>query len=75
VAVLPIIGIILVIESGSTLLQWTWRGLFHKKLFLSSPIHHHFETKGWPETKVTMRFWVITAVFALAGVAINLIGR
>ena len=75
VAVLPIIGFVLVLESASTLLQIFWRKLKGRKLFLSTPIHHHFEAVGWPETKVTMRFWLISAVFAVIGVAINLIGR
>lgn len=75
VAVLPLIGFILVLESGSTLLQFFWRRVFGQKLFLSSPLHHHFEAIGWPETKVTMRFWVISLVGALIGVAVNLIGR
>ncbi|MEJ0021172.1 MAG: phospho-N-acetylmuramoyl-pentapeptide-transferase [Candidatus Doudnabacteria bacterium] len=75
VAVLPIIGIVLVLESGSTLLQVLSRKLTGKKIFLSSPLHHHFEAEGWPETKVTMRFWVIAAVGGLIGVAVNLIGR
>lgn len=75
VAVLPLIGFVLVIESGSVVLQILSRKFFGKKLFLSTPLHHHFEAKGWPETKVTMRFWLISAVFALIGVAVNLIGR
>ncbi len=75
VAVLPLIGFVLVLESGSTLLQWTWRKVLHKKLFLSAPLHHHFEARGWPEAKVTMRLWVVSVVFALVGVAVNLIGR
>ncbi|MBX4187095.1 MAG: phospho-N-acetylmuramoyl-pentapeptide-transferase [Candidatus Doudnabacteria bacterium] len=75
VAVLPLIGFVLVLESGSTLLQWFWRRVIGHKLFLSSPLHHHFEAQGWPETKVTMRFWVVSVVFALIGVAVNLIGR
>ncbi|MGE5392901.1 MAG: phospho-N-acetylmuramoyl-pentapeptide-transferase [Candidatus Saccharibacteria bacterium] len=75
VAVLPLIGIILVLESGSVILQLSSRKLFGRKIFLSTPIHHHFEGKGWPETKVTMRFWLISAVVAAIGVAINLIGR
>lgn len=74
VAVLPIIGFILVFESGSTLIQIGSRKLLGKKVFLSTPIHHHFEAMGWPETKVTMRFWIITAMAAVIGVAINLIG-
>lgn len=75
VFVLPLIGLIFVLESGSTIFQIVWRKLFKKKLFLSAPIHHHFEAIGWPETKVTMRFWIITAMSAVIGVAINLIGR
>ncbi|MBI2607685.1 MAG: phospho-N-acetylmuramoyl-pentapeptide-transferase [Candidatus Doudnabacteria bacterium] len=75
VVVLPIIGFVLVLESGSVILQTVSRKLFGKKLFLTSPLHHHFEALGWPETKVTMRFWVVAAVFAAIGVAINLIGR
>ncbi len=75
VAVLPIIGFIFVLEAASTLLQIFWRKVFHKKLFLSAPIHHHFEGLGWPETKVTMRFWIISAMAAVLGVAINLIGK
>ncbi len=75
VVVLPIIGIVLVLESGSTLLQWSARHFLKEKLFLSSPLHHHFEALGWPEAKVTMRFWVISVVGAIVGVAVNLIGR
>ncbi len=75
VAVLPLIGLVLVLESASTLLQYASRKITGKKLLLSSPLHHHFEAQGWPETKVTMRFWVIAAVGAIIGVAVNLIGR
>jgi phospho-N-acetylmuramoyl-pentapeptide-transferase len=46
-----------------------------QKIFLSTPLHHHFEAKGWPETKVTMRFWVIGAVMAIIGFVIALVGR
>jgi phospho-N-acetylmuramoyl-pentapeptide-transferase len=75
VAVLPLIGFVLVLESLSTLLQIFWRKVLGRKLFLSSPIHHHFEALGWPETKVTMRFWLVAAVMAAVGVTVNLIGR
>ncbi len=75
VFVLPIIGFILVLESISTILQYLSKKIRGKKIFLSSPLHHHFEAMGWPESKVTMRFWLISAVMALIGVAINLIGR
>ncbi|HEX5429723.1 MAG TPA: phospho-N-acetylmuramoyl-pentapeptide-transferase [Patescibacteria group bacterium] len=75
VFVLPIIGFILVLESGSVIVQISSRIIFHRKIFLSTPIHHHLEALGWPETKVTMRFWIISAMAAVVGVAINLIGR
>jgi phospho-N-acetylmuramoyl-pentapeptide-transferase len=64
---LPFIGFILVIESGSTIIQVVSKKVRHKKVFLSAPIHHHFEAKGWPETKVTMRFWIIAGVVAAIG--------
>jgi phospho-N-acetylmuramoyl-pentapeptide-transferase len=75
VFVLPIIGFILVLESGSVIVQISARKLFGRKIFLSTPIHHHFEGLGWPETKVTMRFWIITAMAAVVGVAISLVGK
>ena len=71
---LPIIGIIFVIEAGSSLIQIFSKRVFHRKLFISAPIHHHLEAIGWPETKVTMRFWVISAVAAFAGVLLALAG-
>ena len=71
---LPIIGIIFVIEAGSSLIQIFSKRVFHRKIFTSAPIHHHFEAAGWPETKVTMRFWVIGAVAAFVGVYVALAG-
>ncbi len=64
---LPVIGIIFVVEAGSSLLQIASKRLFHRKIFISAPLHHHLEAKGWPETKVTMRFWVIGCVSAFVG--------
>jgi len=64
---LPFIGFILVIESLTTIIQVLSKKIRHKKVFLSAPIHHHFEAKGWPETKVTMRFWIISGVAAAIG--------
>jgi len=75
VLVLPFIGFVLVLETFSVIIQVCSKKFRGKKVFLSAPLHHHFEAKGWPETKVTMRFWVIAAIFALIGVSINLIGR
>jgi phospho-N-acetylmuramoyl-pentapeptide-transferase len=74
VAVLPIIGFLLIIEGASSVLQIFWKKYFKKKLFLAAPIHHHFQGKGWPHYKITMRFWVIGVVAAIIGVAIRLLG-
>jgi len=67
------IGFIFVIESGSVIIQVLSKRLRRKKIFLSTPIHHHFEAKGWPETKVTMRFWMISAIGAIIGLIIFLV--
>lgn len=75
VAVLPIIGGMFVIDGGSSVVQILSKKIFKRKIFLSAPIHHHFQAKGWPETKVTMRFWVVGAVFAAVGVVLALFGR
>ena len=74
VLVLPIIGFLLVIESGSVILQLLSKKFRHKKIFLSAPIHQHFEAKNWPHYKVTMRFWIIGAVMAIVGITIRLFG-
>ena len=72
--VLPIIAFPLFLESGSVIIQLLSKKFRHKKFFLASPIHHHFEAKGWPHYKVTMRFWVIAFIAALIGVIIRLLG-
>lgn len=71
---LPVIGIVFVADAGSSLIQIASKRLFKRKVFLSAPIHHHFEAIGWPETKVTMRFWVIGQVAAVMGIALALLG-
>lgn len=71
---IPIIGIIFVIEAGSSLIQIFSKRVFHRKIFKSAPIHHHLEASGWPETKVTMRFWVAGAIFAFIGILIAITG-
>lgn len=74
--VLPIIGAVYVMETGSVIINRASRKLRHgKKVFLSSPIHHHFEAIGWPETKVTMRFWIIGQVAGVLGLIVFLLGR
>ena len=71
---LPIIGVLFVVEAGSSLLQITSKRLFHHKIFQSAPIHHHLEAIGWPEAKVTMRFWVIGCIAAFVGLLMALGG-
>ena len=71
---LPLIALVFVAEAGSSLLQIISKRLFGKKIFLAAPIHHHYNALGWPKTKVTMRFWVISQVCAALGVALALIG-
>lgn len=76
VYVLPIIGAVYVVETGSVIINRTSRKLRGgKKVFLSSPIHHHFEAIGWPETKVTMRFWILGQVTAVIGLIVFLLGK
>lgn len=72
--VLPIIAFPLVIESGSVIIQVLSKKIRGKKVFLSAPIHHHFEALGWPETKVTMRFWIIAAISASIGLVVGILG-
>lgn len=72
--VLPIIAFPLVVESGSVIIQVLSKKIRGKKVFLSAPIHHHFEAKGWPESKVTMRFWIVAAVSASLGLVVGILG-
>jgi phospho-N-acetylmuramoyl-pentapeptide-transferase len=74
--ILPVIGLVYVGETGSVIVNRISRKLRNgKKVFLSSPIHHHFEAIGWPETKVTMRFWIMGQFAGVAGLIIFLFGR
>ncbi|MBU4223629.1 hypothetical protein KJ934_00100 [Patescibacteria group bacterium] len=75
VIVLPLIAFPLFAASGSVIIQLISKKFFHKKVFLVAPIHHHFEALGWPSYKVAMRFWVISAVFAVLGMVIALAGK
>lgn len=67
------IAIVFIMESGSVIIQLTSKRLRGNKIFLSTPIHHHFEALGWPEMQVTMRFWVINAIGAVIGLIIFLV--
>lgn len=64
---LPLVGFILVIESLSVIIQVLSKKIRKKKIFLSSPLHHHLEATGWPETKITMRFWILSGIFSVLG--------
>jgi len=72
---LPIIDLILVLESLSVIIQIFSKKFFKKKVFLSSPLHHHFEAKGWPEPKIVMRFWVISGISGIIGLIIALLDK
>jgi phospho-N-acetylmuramoyl-pentapeptide-transferase len=75
VLLLPIIGIVFVAEAGSSLIQIASKRLRGgKKIFKIAPIHHHFEASGWPETKVTMRFWILGQVAGVLGLIVYLLG-
>jgi phospho-N-acetylmuramoyl-pentapeptide-transferase len=66
---LVIIGGVFVMEVMSVILQVGSFKLRKKRIFLLSPIHHHFELKGWAETQVVIRFWILSLVFAVIGLA------
>ncbi len=70
VLVLPIIAFPLVATSLSSSIQMFSKKYFKKKVFLVAPLHHHFEALGWPSYKVTMRYWVISAICGIIGVII-----
>jgi phospho-N-acetylmuramoyl-pentapeptide-transferase len=70
---LPFIGFVLLFESLSVILQTGSKKIFGRKIFMSTPIHHHFEARGWHESKVTMRFWIISGVAASIGLTIYLL--
>ena len=64
---LIIIGGLFIIETVSVIIQVLYFKLTKKRVFLMAPIHHHFELLGWPEIKIIIRFWLISAIFALIG--------
>lgn len=74
VLILPIIGGLLVIEAGSCIIQLLSKKFLGHKIFISAPIHHHLEAKGWSQPKITMRFWILGMVMAILGVIIKLSG-
>ena len=75
VLILPLIGAVFVLEMLSVIIQLTSKKLrAGKKVFLSAPIHHHFEALGWGESKVTMRLWIIGAFAAFFGMIMGIMG-
>ncbi|MFZ1324196.1 MAG: phospho-N-acetylmuramoyl-pentapeptide-transferase [Candidatus Saccharimonadales bacterium] len=75
VLILPVIGFVFVVEAGSSLLQIISKKLRRgRKIFRIAPIHHHFEAMGWPEAKVTMRFWIVGQVAGVLGLIVFVFG-
>ena len=67
--VLFIMGGVFVMETASVILQVASFKLTGKRIFRMAPLHHHFELKGWPEPRVIVRFWIITVMLVLFGLA------
>ncbi len=67
--VLVIIGGLFVLEAVSVIVQVASFKLTGKRVFRMAPLHHHFEKKGWAEATIVIRFWIISVVLALAGLA------
>ncbi|MDD3614159.1 MAG: phospho-N-acetylmuramoyl-pentapeptide-transferase [Candidatus Pacebacteria bacterium] len=72
---LPFFAFIPLVETLSVIVQLISKKFRKKKVFLSSPIHHHFEAIGWPEEKITMRFWIISAISTVFGLVIFFIDK
>ncbi len=67
--VLAIVGGLFVLETASVIIQVISYKLTGKRVFMMAPLHHHFEKKGWPESTVVIRFWIISIILALVGLA------
>jgi phospho-N-acetylmuramoyl-pentapeptide-transferase len=67
--VLMIMGGVFVMETVSVIIQVASFKMTGKRVFRMAPIHHHFELKGWPEPRVIVRFWIITVILVLIGLA------
>lgn len=72
---LPIIAFIPMLEMITTIIQMFSKKVFKRKVFLSSPLHHHLEAKKWPEGKIVMRFWIVSGVMAVIGVVLFLVDK
>ncbi len=74
ISMLPIIGFLLVITVVSVVIQVLSKKYRGKKVFIVAPLHHHFEAIGWSPAKVTMRYWILSIIFAFIGVIIAVAG-
>ncbi len=73
ILILPLIGIIFVVEVLSDVIQIGYFKISHgRRIFRMAPLHHHYELGGWPETKITLRFWIVAALAGLMGVTLFL---
>lgn len=70
VLLFPVIAFPLFITSLSSIIQISARKLFKKKVFLLAPLHHHFQAKGWPKYKITMRYWIVSIMTSIIGVVL-----
>jgi phospho-N-acetylmuramoyl-pentapeptide-transferase len=68
-ALLILVGGVFVMEAASVMIQVTYYKLTKKRIFLMSPLHHHFELKGWSEIKVVVRFWILGGLFLIVGLS------
>jgi phospho-N-acetylmuramoyl-pentapeptide-transferase len=76
VLILPIVALPLVITSASVIIQMLSRKFRNdKRVFRIAPLHHHFEAIGWSPYKVTMRYWVLSVIFAIVGIILAIISR
>jgi phospho-N-acetylmuramoyl-pentapeptide-transferase len=69
ILLLPLIGIIFVVETGSVIIQVLSYKILGRRIFRMSPLHHHYELSGWDEEKITLRFWIVGVLAAMVGVA------
>lgn len=72
---LPFFGFIMLVETASVIVQVFSKKFRKKKIFHSAPIHHHFQALGWPESQITMRFWIIAAVATILGLVVFFLAR
>jgi len=72
---LPLIAFIFILESLSVIIQSIFKKIRKKKVFLSTPLHHHFEAIGWPEAKIVMRAWLLSGVLSVFALIIYLFDK